>query len=60
MLQHCLKGWNTTQPAMVPASSNIALRDATTGIKSSMKTVSHLSHNIADFCLNTSFCISLK
>ncbi|XP_060593933.1 uncharacterized protein LOC132748361 isoform X2 [Ruditapes philippinarum] len=36
--QHCLKGWNTTQPAMVPASSNIALRDATTGIKSSMKT----------------------
>ncbi|XP_045162569.2 uncharacterized protein LOC123527278 isoform X2 [Mercenaria mercenaria] len=36
--QHCLKGWNTTQPAMVPASSNIALRDSTTGIRSSMKT----------------------
>lgn len=40
MFQHCMKGWNTTQPATVPASSTVALRNSTSGLKSAMKTVS--------------------
>ncbi|XP_052819748.1 uncharacterized protein LOC128245583 isoform X2 [Mya arenaria] len=36
--KHCMMGFNTSKPAMVPASSNIALRDATSGIKSAVRT----------------------
>ncbi|KAL4221518.1 hypothetical protein ACF0H5_019775 [Mactra antiquata] len=36
--EHCQKGYNSIQPSMVPASSNIALRDSTKGVKSAMKT----------------------
>lgn len=48
--QHCMKGWNTNQPSAMPASSNIALRDSTTGLKAAMKTVS----------FDLSFCLYLN
>lgn len=36
--EHCLMGWNTSQPSKMPAASNIGLRDSTIGIHSSLKT----------------------
>ncbi|XP_052226704.1 uncharacterized protein LOC127841685 isoform X2 [Dreissena polymorpha] len=36
--KHCMKGWNSTQPSMMPASRTIGLRDDTTALKSAVRT----------------------
>lgn len=45
--EHCLMGWNTSQPSMMPAASNIGLRDSTLGIQSSLKTTLDQAEKLA-------------
>lgn len=36
--KHCVMGYESSIPSMVPAASNVGLRDATTGVKSKLQT----------------------
>lgn len=42
--KHCVMGYESSIPSMVPAASNVGLRDATTGVKSKLQTVSDDFH----------------
>lgn len=45
--QHCLKGFNSTQPSKMPATTSVALRDSTRGIKSAVKTTLDNAESLA-------------
>ena len=54
MLQHCLAGWECSQPSMLPTASTVDLQQATRGIRGKQSTVS------GTVCENVIVCVNVS